>query len=175
MRKTILISTFIASVLTADEIKPMELYNQIAGHEGKRFTVYKDSLGIPTIGIGFNLNSKANKEFLLGVNIHRNELLGGKRLSERQVTLLYNQSLTIAFQDAVDFCPNFGRHSANVQKVLIDMSFNLGSTRLNKFVKLKEALLKRDYNTAAKEMKDSKWYNQVGNRGINLIKQIKKG
>ena len=53
------------------------------------------------------------------------------------------------------------------------MSFNLGLTRLSKFKKLKTALLQRDYNSAAKEMMDSRWYGQVGRRSRELVKTMK--
>ena len=56
------------------------------------------------------------------------------------------------------------------QKAIIDMSFNLGLTKLNKFVKMKKALQRNDYNAAADEMIDSNWYKQVKSRGPRMVK-----
>lgn len=40
-----------------------KLFIELSFDEGRRLTVYKDSKGIPTVGIGFNL--RANKTFRL--------------------------------------------------------------------------------------------------------------
>ena len=45
--------------------------------------------------------------------------------------------------------------------------------RLSKFVKMKAAVDKRDWETAAAEMKDSKWYKQTGNRAKDLVLRMK--
>jgi lysozyme len=55
------------------------------------------------------------------------------------------------------------------------MDFNLGITRLLKFVKMLEALEQHDYDTAAEEMLGSLWASQVGNRAIELSEMMKKG
>ena len=49
--------------------------------------------------------------------------------------------------------------------VLLDMCFNIGYSGLMKFKKMWFALGERDYTTASREMEDSSWYQQVGNRG----------
>ncbi|MDD2826924.1 MAG: hypothetical protein PHF52_08420 [Sulfurospirillaceae bacterium] len=49
--------------------------------------------------------------------------------------------------------------------VLLDMCFNIGYSGLMKFKKMWVALGSKDYETAAREMKDSSWYTQVGRRG----------
>ena len=60
-------------------------------------------------------------------------------------------------------------------EVILNMAFNLGLTRLQKFKKMIAALRIRDYETAAIEMKDSKWYNQVGSRAKRLTGQMRTG
>jgi hypothetical protein len=37
------------------------------------------------------------------------------------------------------------------------------------------ALQRKDWDLAADEMMDSKWYRQVGYRGIELVKLMRKG
>lgn len=49
--------------------------------------------------------------------------------------------------------------------VLLDMCFNIGYTGLMKFKKMWFALGNKDYPEASRQMKDSAWYTQVGNRG----------
>lgn len=48
--------------------------------------------------------------------------------------------------------------------VLLDMCFNIGYAGLMKFKKMWFALGNRDYAEASRQMKDSKWYTDVGTR-----------
>jgi GH24 family phage-related lysozyme (muramidase) len=43
---------------------------------------------------------------------------------------------------------------------LVDMAFNMGLTKLKKFVDMKKGLDANDYTTVAKEAKDSDWFRQ---------------
>ena len=49
------------------------------------------------------------------------------------------------------------------------MAFNLGPNRLAQFKNFKQALENNNFELAAKEMIDSRWYNQVGNRSKELV------
>ena len=55
------------------------------------------------------------------------------------------------------------------------MAFNLGINRLKKFKKFLAALQESDFETAAKEMIDSRWAEQVGPRATRLKDRILKG
>ena len=61
------------------------------------------------------------------------------------------------------------------QAVLIDMCYNLGMSGLLKFKGMIKALETMDYGVAAAEMIDSKWYRQVGNRGVRNVKIMRTG
>ena len=61
------------------------------------------------------------------------------------------------------------------QAVLIDMCYNLGMNGLLKFKGMLKALENMDYGVAAAEMVDSKWYKQVGNRGIRNVTIMRTG
>lgn len=150
-----------------------ELYEQIALHEGVEPSVYKDTKGKRTIGIGFNLDEPSNRKKAEAVGLNVQDMLSGRTLSDKEIKMLYNESIKQAANDANAFLPRAGRQPPVVQKVLIDMAFNLGLTKLNKFEKMREALLQGDYNKAADEMIDSKWYNQVGNRSKTLVKMMR--
>jgi len=151
-----------------------EIYNQLALHEGVKPEVYDDSEGNRTIGIGFNLEEPSNRKKAEALGLNVQDMLSGKKvLSDKEIKLLYNESIKQAANDANAFLPRAGRQPPVVQKVLIDMAFNLGLTKLNKFVEMRKALLKGDYNKAADEMIDSKWYNQVGNRSKTLVDMMR--
>jgi lysozyme len=49
------------------------------------------------------------------------------------------------------------------------MMFNIGKGRLSGFKKMISAIEQGDYEKAAAEMVDSKWYNQVGYRAVRLV------
>jgi len=59
-----------------------------------------------------------------------------------------------------------------VQLVLVDMRFNLGPNRFRNFKRMIAAVKNQDFNGAAAEMKDSRWYSQVGERAKTLVKMM---
>lgn len=61
------------------------------------------------------------------------------------------------------------------QDVLINMCFNLGFHGLLSFLKMWRALSIYDYEKAADEMMDSKWFKQVGSRAVRLVYEMRKG
>lgn len=151
-----------------------ELYRQLEVHEGRKPEVYKDSLGHPTIGIGFNLDDPANVEFLNEIGLNHKELVEGARaLSEKEIKTLYNRSVESAYKDAKEFLPDLNDHPPAVRKAVIDMAFNLGRGRLMGFKKARAALQKKDYQTASAEMLDSKWAKQVKGRALTLADMVR--
>ena len=54
------------------------------------------------------------------------------------------------------------------QQIIANMMFNLGYPRLSKFKGMKRGVDSQDWNQAADEMVDSRWYRQVGARAERL-------
>ena len=140
--------------------------NQIAGlsrleaqlieHEGMEERPYLDTVGKTTIGVGRNLDDKP--------------------LTQDEILYLLRNDIADARQDACEIVGEvFTDLSTIRQNVVIDMAFNLGRTRLWKFKRFLYHLRRGEYQTAAHEMIDSKWYRQVGNRGKTLVQMMKKG
>ena len=148
-------------------------YDMLSLNEGNKPKVYKDSKGNRTIGIGFNLEDASNRKFLKREGININELFAGRELTDRETKTLYNHSLTQAFKDAQSYDPNFAKRPEAVKMTLVDMAFNLGLTKLNKFVDMKKGLMNNDYNMAADEMVDSNWYKQVKSRGPRMVQVMR--
>lgn len=132
----------------------------IERHEGNVPYVYLDHLGYKTMGIG-HLIRQSEPEYLLKV---------GQGVSKEAVDKYFENDLRIAIDDAQRIFGDLNEHPQDVIRVLVNMSFNLGYPRLNKFVKMKEAVAQKNYLKAADEMKDSRWYTQVGRRGPELFK-----
>ena len=63
------------------------------------------------------------------------------------------------------------RSMEDVRKRVVD----LGKTRFLKFKDTITALEKQDFDTAAKEMTDSKWFKQVKTRCTTLVAMMKSG
>jgi len=147
-----------------------EVAEMIGVNEGVRTKAYKDSLGNMSIGVGFNLEDKTNQPILDSLGLNRDELKSGKReLTDKELSALYSYSMARAVEDLKKFDPKIKSRPKNVQMALIDMSFNLGYSKLSTFKKMKAALEKNDYGTAADEMVDSKWYKQVKTRGPRTV------
>jgi len=137
-----------------------KIKEDIERHEGNVPYVYLDHLGYKTMGIG-HLIRQSEPEYLLKV---------GQGVSKEAIDEYFENDLRIAIDDAQRIFGDLNEHPQGVIRVLVNMSFNLGYPRLNKFVKMKEAVAQKNYLKAADEMKDSRWYNQVGRRGPELFK-----
>lgn len=147
------------------------LFDQLSRHEGYKTNIYLDSKGIPTIGIGFNLQEPANRRILAKYGITDQQLKSG--LSESQIKTLFSESLKRAKQDALKYLPDLYNHPTQVQNAIIDMAFNLGYTRLSKFKDLRKSLMDKDYKKASEDMINSLWAKQVGNRATYLADLVK--
>ena len=131
------------------------LIAMVSQHEGLRLKPYRDSVGIWTIGYGRNLQD---------VGIRQDE-----------ARLMLENDLTVAMNDARFLFDDFAALTPNRQRVLVDMAFNLGRTRLAGFKAMWAALERGDFHAAAAEMKDSRWARQVGNRADRLARMMKEG
>jgi lysozyme len=145
----------------------------IEPHEGRRRQVYPDSQGIPTIGVGFNLKRSDAPQRLRELGHDYQKILNGTdQLNDQEINQLLKLDVKSALLNANFFLP-FQDQPKDVQLILTDMAFNLGAKGLNKFVEFQKALKIRDYSRAAKEMINSQWYNQVGNRSKKLVRMMK--
>lgn len=137
-----------------------KIKEDVERHEGNVPYVYLDHLGYKTMGVG-HLIRQSEPEYLLKV---------GQGVSKEAIDEYFENDLRIAIDDARRIFGDLNEHPQDVIRVLVNMSFNLGYPRLNKFVKMKQAVAQKNYLKAADEMKDSRWYTQVGRRGPELFK-----
>ena len=159
----------VSNVSSNVSVDPIVLRKQIINHEGYERKIYVVNK-VPHIGIGFNLHDSNNQKLLLKYNITKEDL--NKGLTDKQILQLYNENVKLATDIAMKFAPNFNTLPVNVKMALIDIAFNLGAPRLNKFVDLKASIAKKDFSAAAAALKDSLWYTQVGKRGRFLYNQV---
>jgi lysozyme len=131
---------------------------QLKADEGTVPHAYQDSEGYWTIGCGRLIDKR----------------LGGG-LSDDEINYLLNNDLFRADKEARSLFAGFDRLSDARKAVLISMVFNLGQTRLAGFQRLREAVKEQDWEQAAKEMLDSRWSQQVGQRAVRLANQMREG
>jgi len=145
-------------------------------HEGLVLQVYKDSLGIDTIGIGRNLEDRGISPIEFeDMNIPNIEHIYEYGITEPDAMLLANNDIEIVEKELCDAHPCVKDLDEVRQLVLMDMAFNMGVPRLKKFVKMWNAIHEERFDLAAEEMLDSRWASQVGMRSIKLSKAMKEG
>lgn len=128
----------------------LQLVAELRRDEGVERTPYLDTKGIWTIGVGHNLRAKP--------------LPAGWSypLTYEQIDELLEQDLETVYRD-LDRAAAWWRALSPVrQRVLANMCFNMGISRLLGFAKMLVAARGGDYARAAVEMLDSKWATDVG-------------
>ena len=132
-----------------------KLIEMLKVHEGVETHAYKCSASKITIGVGRNIDPE-----------------GGIGLSEDEIDYLLQNDIN-RITTELDFEYGwFSDLNEARQDAMIDISFNLGQTRLRKFQKALTAMAQSNWNTAADEFMDSKWSKQVGNRAKELTEII---
>ena len=130
----------------------------IKKHEGYRSAIYLDSVGVPTGGWGH--------AFLTGSTLPLE---------------IWKQIFEIDFeQHRYDADVFINQHClfdiGEARRVaLIDLCFNLGLAKLNKFRATIKALREKDYDLAATNLLNSLWATQVGGRASDIALIIRRG
>jgi len=158
-------------VPSGDIIK--EIIPRVKQHEGVKPKKYLDSRGIPTVGVGFNLKRKDADQKLKSVGANPIKVKQGKQaLNNNQIETLLVGDLKSSKDAANKIIGDLTQHPAGVQGVLIEMAFNLGAKGLSEFKNFLSAVKSKNYKVAAKEMLNSSWSKQVGNRAQTLSKIV---
>lgn len=123
-----------------------------------RFQVYKDSLNLPTIGYGHLLLK--GESFAAG-------------LTEAEADALLVKDATTAFNDAKEIYEKFNMQGPiELQRVLWQMTFQMGKPRVLGFQKALKAMGAGDYKEAARQMRDSSWYKQTTSRAEKMARIV---
>jgi len=140
-----------------------ELREEIAADEGCKYEIYLDHLSLPTHGIG-HLITEDDPEYGQPV---------GTPVSEDRVNQVFEEDISVTLRECRILFENFDDLPEDCQRILANMMFNMGRPRLSKFVGMKSGIYAKDWNRAADEMVDSKWYGQVTNRADRLVKRMR--
>lgn len=152
---------------TPEPVLPEGTPEYIKQNEGYSDKPYKDTRGIRTIGYGFNMQEPANIQMAkqLGVRLDR-------PLKQKDADKLFKHSV-IAAEDAVrNIDPEYDTRPDDVKRALLDMSYNLGASRLGEFTNMFDALKAGDYKAAGYEVMRSLYAAQVPVRARNNAKLL---
>ena len=152
------------------------LIEKLIAAEGLKLQVYKDTLGIDTIGIGRNLEDRGiTKQELDELDIPSIDHVYEYGITEADAVYLATNDVQIVEKELSNAHPCVDGLDSVRQLVLMDMAFNMGVPRLCKFKKMWNAIHEEDFATASKEMLDSRWANQVKSRSVKLANAMHNG
>jgi lysozyme len=135
-----------------------KLLEMLKRHEGVEHHIYRCSAGFWTIGAGRNVDPQ-----------------GGLGLSYDEVDYLLQNDIERVIKELSTEYRWFNSLDDVRKDAMIDISFNLGATRLRGFKRALSAMEIADYTTAAKEFLDSKWSRDVKGRATELCYMIETG
>ena len=135
-----------------------KLIEMLKVHEGVETYAYKCSENKTTIGVGRNVDKA-----------------GGLGLSDDEVDYLLQNDIDRVILELDSEYDWFSDLDDVRQDAMVDISFNLGQTRLRAFKKALSAMSEGDWDEAANQFMDSRWSEQVGIRAKNLTNMIRSG
>jgi len=140
-----------------------QLREDLERDEGCVNEIYLDHLGYETFGIG-HLVKYSDEEYGWSV---------GTDVDDRRVREVFEEDVQTVLSDCEKLYDDFNDLPEEVQLIVANMMFNMGYTRLSKFRGMKRGVDSRNWEEAADEMVDSRWYTQVTNRADRLVVRMR--
>lgn len=132
---------------------------KLVASEGNKTTVYRDSLGIPTVGIGHKV-------------LPSDKLKVGDTISAARVEEFYKKDAGAAFKAAVSQARELNKYNVDMIVALTEVNFQLGTYWRVKFPNT-WSLLKSGYkDKAIAALLKSKWNAQTPNRVAAFVSAI---
>ena len=141
----------------------MKLQDEIADDEGIKYELYLCSENHLTGGIGHLITE-------WDVDYYGKPV--GYPVPNEQVNDWFERDISVAINDCKQIFNNFDSLPEEIQRVLANMSFQLGRPTLSKFSKMIAAVEMEDYQEMANQMEDSRWFRQTPNRAQRLIDRV---
>ena len=136
-----------------------QLTAQLRRDEGTKATVYKDTLGFDTIGVGRLIDSRKP----------------GAGLRPDEIDYLLKNDIADRVTALTKALPWFVKLDEARRGVLINMAFQLGTSGLLGFKSTLALVAAGKYSEAAEQMLKSKWATQTPARAKRLADQMKTG
>ena len=129
------------------------LKEQLIIDEGFVAHPYRCTEGFLTIGCGRNIQTKG--------------------ISKEEALYLLENDIMEVVVDMRQIFDDFHALPEDIQYVCCNMCFQLGDLGFKRFKKLIAAIKNRDWQRAAAEMINSRWYKQTTNRAERLVQIVK--
>ncbi len=139
--------------MTMNSEMAVKLRKSLIAHEGLRKYPYTDSVGKVTLGIGFNATDRG--------------------MTDEWINTQYQQDVEYFYTQLSEFAW-YQELNDDRKIVLIDMAF-MGLKRFLEFADMIDALKRHDYVTAAHEMLNSTWAEEVHGRAQQLADAMRSG
>ena len=145
-----------------DECVMEDLTDWVALEEGFRSEPYRDTLGVWTIGYGYNLTQLGISKYDSLKQVKEKVGSWGEKDAYRMLVFLLEE----AVDDVLEFLERDGIRDVPdvVVAALTNMSYQLGLTGLKKFKKTLASIALREYNQASVQILKSLWASQTPNR-----------
>ena len=140
-----------------------QLREELKIDEGCKYEIYLDHLGLPTFGIG---------HLILDSDVEHGQEVGTP-VSEDRVNECFAKDVETVLSECKTLYSNFELLPEEVQLIIANMMFNMGRPRLSQFKGMRAGIDAGDWNRAADEMVDSRWYRQVTNRANRLVNRMR--
>lgn len=136
------------------------LVTDVKKFEGYRSKAYLDTVGVWTIGFGETAGVKK-----------------GDTITLEEATRRLTWRLAVAVEDARALLgyDEFNSLNGPRQAIVANLAYNLGRSRLSKFVNTLDAIRKGEWERAAKQMRASKWCMQVKRRCPPMVESMRRG
>ena len=148
-------------------VEEIQIISLLFQEEGVRHSPYLDSLGFPTIGVGFKIGPQEAPigyyTFTLSESIINIWL--SEEVAKVQNAMLNNKEIYQAFEHC-----NQPRWD-----ILTSMAYQMGCTGLKGFHKMLNAMKNDNWEDAANNMLDSTWAKQTRERALRHAEVIKSG
>ena len=138
----------------------MELQKFIESREGKRYDVYLDSVGKPTVGIGHLV-------------LPEDKLKVGDRVTDEQIATWFAKDSSKAKAKAVFQCQELGINDPDILNIFVSANYQLGDFK-KVFDQTFLLIKNKRYSKAILNIASSKWMQQTPIRAGDMISAITK-
>lgn len=134
-----------------------ELRETLKRHEGYRDRVYLDSEGKPTVGYGHHLyiGSKISKE-----------------IAERLLDIDIDEAVSDFWKLDIE---RIKKLNPARRRVIVNLIFNMNLQKVLQFKKMWACIDNEDWTGAKRELLDSRYHQQVGQRADELASVLERG
>lgn len=153
------------------------LPDHIQQDEGLRHESYLDTVGARTVGYGFNMDSGIARSVWkkAGIPVAFDDVYNGKAaITDAQASALGRTSYGIALNDAISLYDKFHKLSEPRKEALVNLSYQIGKTKLSKFSSFNAAVNKGNWPEAVRHLLKTQYAEQTPKRAREVARKLLK-